>query len=48
MGPFCSLPWGFAAFVASVCVIECLIGAVLWKTMYHEPEDELRYDEKPH
>ena len=47
MGPFCSLPWGFMAFTAGMCMIQCLIGAILWKTMYHDKDDELDYDEKP-
>lgn len=48
MGPFCSLPWGFAVFTAAMCIIECLIGVICWKTMYHDPEDDLSYDERPH
>lgn len=47
MGPFCSLPWGFMVFTAVMCMIQCLIGAILWKAMFHEPDDELGYDEKP-
>jgi hypothetical protein len=46
MGPFCSLPWGFMAFTATMCVIQCLIGAILWKIIYHEQDDELDYDER--
>jgi hypothetical protein len=48
MGPLCSLPWGYIGFTAVMCILQCLIGAILWKTMYHEPDDERGYDEKPH
>jgi len=48
MGPFCSLPWGFTIFTVVVCLIECLVAAILWKTMYHDEEDSLSFDERPY
>ena len=47
MGPLCSLPWGYAIFTGLMCLLQGLIGAILWKTMYHEPDDDLAQDERP-
>ena len=46
MGPFISLPWGFALLTLIGCIVMIVIGVIGWKVMWHEPDDYVDIDKQ--
>lgn len=44
LGPFLSLPGGFAIFTIICVIITMVMSEIWWRVMKHFPEDEENYD----